>query len=488
MSADDATIDQATAEKIDKAAKLYDALEDADIDLEDLPQQGGTTRRELMQAMGAVGLGSVVGGAAVNEVTGNARAGTNSVGQIGTASSRVDLYSEDADITAATIDSINDNEVNLTRLVENGTYSDIADAIANEPPTNSTGTRHVIEPGSYTVGSGYQLDYSNREIVAYGSAQKWNVTHGTTEYPVEIKQQDGEAEAIFVVPDNATQYYGVTFRGIDFKPVTGGGAHGAFRFGATTSGGLNRDFRFIDCSFRQFGGPGIETDNNTQNYDMSFVRCRFQKVGAQLTLGKQTFLGNCYILSKNPAVDTPMISIADKSQVVGMILSCSSGSDHGLRVRGGCYIHMKNAEGTGTPSGNAAIIVDDSGLGVTSISGLIDNWDHGVRIDSGPINAVGWHMVNIGTYKFNFQGGNNSHNGTYVAGNIAPGTVNFASTVQSQVMIWSSGIITTSGAAPDPFVFILHKDADGATTGDQPALAYGGSSLVPARYWTGTPF
>lgn len=105
MSADNSSIDPDTAEKIDKAAKLYDALEEADIDLGDIPVSGGSTRREVMQAVGAVALGSVAGGAALNEVTGKARAGSNSVGQIGTASKPVDLEAEDINASEVTTDS-----------------------------------------------------------------------------------------------------------------------------------------------------------------------------------------------------------------------------------------------------------------------------------------------------------------------------------------------------------------------------------------------
>lgn len=108
MATKDEPTDDELAERFPHVAKLERHLREADIDLDDLPQREGTTRRELLQAAGVLGGGALLGGVGANELAGTARAGTNQVGTVGTAANPVDIEAEDVNADSVTTGELND--------------------------------------------------------------------------------------------------------------------------------------------------------------------------------------------------------------------------------------------------------------------------------------------------------------------------------------------------------------------------------------------
>lgn len=79
------------AEAFPHVAQLEEQLKEADIDVGDIPQRKGTTRRDLLAgSAGLLGLGGILTGA-----TGGAQAGDDQAGQFGTQAAPLDGYVED---------------------------------------------------------------------------------------------------------------------------------------------------------------------------------------------------------------------------------------------------------------------------------------------------------------------------------------------------------------------------------------------------------
>lgn len=75
-------------------AELEKRLREADIDISDVPQRPGTSRRELLAALGV----GAVGGAGLLNATRPARAGTSQSGTVGTDANPLDFEGEDLDL------------------------------------------------------------------------------------------------------------------------------------------------------------------------------------------------------------------------------------------------------------------------------------------------------------------------------------------------------------------------------------------------------
>lgn len=75
--------------------ELEQMLAEADINLDDLPQREGTTRRDVLKAAGLAGAAGLTGAGGMTAATEPAKAGSSSAGNWGTKDNPGDFYSED---------------------------------------------------------------------------------------------------------------------------------------------------------------------------------------------------------------------------------------------------------------------------------------------------------------------------------------------------------------------------------------------------------
>lgn len=95
MSTDSDPSTDELEEAFPRVAELERRLREADIDLEDLPQEKGTTRRDLLKAAGVAGVAGLTGAGGMNAATQPASAGSSSAGNWGTKDNPGDFHSED---------------------------------------------------------------------------------------------------------------------------------------------------------------------------------------------------------------------------------------------------------------------------------------------------------------------------------------------------------------------------------------------------------
>jgi len=342
------------------------------------------------------------------------------------------------DATAVNTEVQNNNEVNLTKLVDGGEYQDILDAIANEPATNPRGTRHVIEPGEYgPLSTQRVVTWSNREVSAYGRGHKWNATGSS--HPVVIRW-DGGTDYPLKIGDGVTNMEGGLFRGLEFVPDAAGNGAGAILFDATNSS--LRDFEFRRCAFRRWGGRPVDYAN-IDTFGHTFRECSIHDNSQAGRAGKQqTFVDN-YILIQS---GNSGWVIEDKSQSRGTIAAVKNGST-GIVAEDGTSLNPKNIEGDGSAG---SVGIEAGGVNsVTLRGGRIDNTDIGVKCVEGPLYGH-VDMTNIGTSKYAFEGGANSHNVTHIWGDIRPSEVAVSNSTQKHFLIDSAYRVANAAAGDIP--------------------------------------
>jgi hypothetical protein len=385
-------------------------------------------------------------------------------------------YSRNPDYESVTTDdetagTQNSNEVNLTKLVNEGVYSDILDAIANEPGTNAQGVRHVVEPGTYTVSTAQTVTYSNREVVAYGGGHRYNDAGDTA--PVVIKWTGSTSTVPLTFGDTNTQTEGNTFRGLEFQPDTTDTAIAAFQFEGV-SGAPTRDYLFDRVHIRDWGGPGIRlSPNGTANDNFAHT------------------WRDCGIFKNSGQVD-----LQDQARVFGGFLKCNNGTTPGVLIRKsssvfGTVINVEDG-GTGPIVGDGAVMmpnkIETSSTGGSSQYGLvvqggdvqlkpmivteITRFNTGIKFDNnnGANAKVMCSFNETGTYRFEFAGTDNDHNGTIVLGDIAPSNVNISGSTNQRMLLLPSGELTDAGYLPGLLAFDTDPAGDGSIA---ESLVYG---------------
>jgi len=88
--------------------------EPGEIDVDAIAQETGTSRRQVLQIIAAVGVGSIAGGVSVSQLVSEAQAQastSDSDGNVGTPSDRVDVFADGVDASVIDTENINISEI-----------------------------------------------------------------------------------------------------------------------------------------------------------------------------------------------------------------------------------------------------------------------------------------------------------------------------------------------------------------------------------------
>lgn len=301
----------------------------------------------------------------------------------------------------------NSNNINLTHLVNDGTYSDILDAIANAPPTYPTGTTFVIEPGTYQSGTPQSITWSNRTITVAGEPTAANWTPDREQQPVVIEWTGADADTPLTFDTSNSTLESIRFRGITFRPETAGNGTTAIHFDASSND--IRNVEFDHCTWDDWGGGALDTTHGgPEAYDFDFHRCGIRACSGQAGLPKQTYWNpGCFIQTGNSTGTAA--SFGNLSYVSGVI-GGANGND-GITISSGCKVIAKNFEGDGATAGQNAIVVDHTG-NPAQIFGSLGRWDIPVYVANGSVHT-NFSTTGTETVKVRFQAtANNDHNGS----------------------------------------------------------------------------
>jgi hypothetical protein len=364
----------------------------------------------------------------------------------------------------------NSNEKNLTKLVEDGTYTDIGEAMAKEPANSDPNTTHVIEPKAtpYQASGQYTASWSKAEIAAAGTgtvAGDWWAFNQDS-FPVVIEYDDaGTGNPLITFDSAAGVIRGHEWRGIKFKPTTNGGGNTVLKY-TTGNGNANVSHRFEGVSFYQFGGPGFEgVESNGDAYNFTFKSCA-GVVGGTMKFPEQTLWDG----------DSIFQCISESNQFVGEFgpLSAIGGAmdastdENGVIIDGGCWLEPRNFEGNGN-AGQIGVRVDDTTGGTTSfVGGRVSNWDVGVELTAGSDAFIqaGRFKSNTDDVRLNGVIGGDPHGDTRIYGTskvTAPNATN--DDTGATTFSWRNLNAPTAGEiAPGEWLFdrnnnrIIHRD------------------------------
>jgi len=111
--------------------------EPGDIDVDAIAQETGTSRRQVLQIIAAVGVGSIAGGVSVSQLVSEAQAQASTSdgdGNVGTPADRVDVFADGVDASVIDTENANIGGRQLVTLDPNG---DLSSATATDTLTIS---------------------------------------------------------------------------------------------------------------------------------------------------------------------------------------------------------------------------------------------------------------------------------------------------------------------------------------------------------------
>lgn len=388
----------------------------------------------------------------------------------------------DAEFGDTTHDSVstdeqNNNEINLTSLVEDGTFTSILDAIANADQVSAPGNRLIIEPGVYQADTQRTLTYSDREISAYGTGHVWNTNGDTLPVVIEWTGSTGGGERMLTIGDGSTLVEGLKFGGIEFQPQTKKDAITGVYYDTSTSGGQARDITWERCAWRFFGNEPIGNASATPTFDIKYHNCSWYQNDVVASLGVQATVWGGYF---SPSQGSNGLKIGTKSLVFGVRADIQDNSV-AIEARDNSLIMPGNLEAQSSP-GSIGITVTAAPGAPVSISGTFDGFETGVRVDDGPI-YLDAKFPNINGNMVEFTGGNNAHNGYLLQGNYAPTQIQFDSFLQQGLILSSNELQNASESELVPGWFGIDTDRNGTGT---TAIVYGEgitSTTKYAYYW-----
>jgi len=143
--------------------------EPGDIDVDAIAQETGTSRRQVLQIIAAVGVGSIAGGVSVSQLVSEAQAQastSDSDGNVGTPADRVDVFADGVD--ASVIDTgkqtITAGRHILMAAGEiNATYSGDLAGLRSALADAADGDAVIPAPGTYNLGT-TPLDFSSKKL------------------------------------------------------------------------------------------------------------------------------------------------------------------------------------------------------------------------------------------------------------------------------------------------------------------------------------
>lgn len=390
------------------------------------------------------------------------------------------LESESPDVTFGTVgadvvnaDQLNNTEINLTSLVEDGTYGDIGDAIAQEPATHPQGTVFIIERGTYSISGIKSISWGNRHIKAAGfngpAGNVWNPDSDTQ--PVVIECDTNPA---FSIDADSTLHKGGSITGIEFTEASGSSVPVGLRFNPTNGGQID-NWWFIGCVWDGFSGAGISNAGGNQTFNVTFRACGIRGHSAEATFPAQTYWDHdCYIEAVNSTADKGSAYFDEKSYVGGTIGGTNA---NGVRVDKWCVVDAKNFELSSTSGSDVAVFVD-GGNEEVFVGGHLDSWNTAVKLLSGyaAIDASRFDL-NIGTW-VHFVGAAQAHAKT-IGWGFEKNKTEMDNT--QSVYLWVRHIQGAANVADwDEGNVGWAFDVDGAGT---PGLVYNVPGVTGVHYW-----
>lgn len=306
----------------------------------------------------------------------------------------------------------NNNEINLTRLVENGTYADIHDAMANEPPNHPQGTRFMIEPGDYTVSSGpYQITHNNAEYAAYGGVHPWADSVDNSA-PVHITL-DGAAigaNPAFEFGDGVSRCYGNQFNGIAWEATGTQDVWAAWN--GVDQSSLVFDFEFNGCFWEGFTGPVNNHANLALNFANSYYRCGWTNIDAKVQFGNQADLRVC--TNTNHNTTGPAMMVPNLGTVWAHTIKGDRTKQPGIELGDYVVAQFKNAEG-GSNTGEQSMVLCTANTQAKILPSHISRCRTQIQADNGGLISMGPHTDGgTTTEEVRLTGANNDHNATFL--------------------------------------------------------------------------
>ncbi|QIO20859.1 hypothetical protein [Haloarcula sp. JP-L23] len=427
-------------------------LEEENEEIRQTLQRMLPNRRDIIK----MGLGAAAGAVGLSATNSSAAAGSDQAGQFCTqpeyfettgdyvtAESGDTHNKERIDLTVKSIcaGEQNNNEVNLTRLVEDGTYTDIADAIANEPPDNEAGTVHIIEPGIYMLDSSqfpHTITYSNRSIAAKGYGQWFNEDIRDENRAAELVVPDGSSGAVFDISDGSTRVEGVEFAGLRIRPETNlESTASPFRW-ETTNSPVIRANRWRQCYISNFDAAPFDTigGNPTAPFGNEWISTTlFENHGRANFAAQPRIYGG---LIRGGGSSNYMVQFSEKPTMLGTEIINNADNPLGILYggTGGGFIQFGNCEGRGA-SGTVALEVQAGSTGQLQVHGLINDHETGILAQedsAGNTNFATYASFENTMMPVVLGGNNNSHNDTVLGGNLRPGEVTIAN--EDQRLFW----------------------------------------------------
>jgi len=143
-----------------------------EIDVDAIAQETGTSRRQVLQIIAAVGVGSIAGGVSVSQLISEAQAQastSDSDGNVGTPADRVDLFADGIDANGAEfnsnditgVSSLSTEEANVTNeTFISATRSSSANNVSAGTRTNIVDTQNIDNRGEFNSNQQFTPDKS----------------------------------------------------------------------------------------------------------------------------------------------------------------------------------------------------------------------------------------------------------------------------------------------------------------------------------------
>lgn len=353
----------------------------------------------------------------------------------------------------------NSNEVNLTELVNDGTYTDILDAIDNEPSKNPQGTVHVIEPGTYQATTEAVVTYNSRSISVAGGVPAMDTgPQSSTTAPVVIEWDGGDnADMITLNDGSGGDTHSVRILGIEFDQTgTQSGVRGIVH--DVSGGGRSFNHTIERCKFRTITGRPIDVDGSAIDaFQNDYLFCGVNPGGSGAAgpdVGAIAYvMGGTY---RSASADYAL-RVGRTSQVIGCDISPNSGNTGVLAYEFGAQIQPRDVEG----DGGTEVAVEVDGVTGSPQNMVIlpepDNLSKSLVVTDGPVFA--WLGDDGTTVEFN--GANNDHNGSLVLTDHEPGDISVSG--NQNIRIISCTEVSNVGATTLPRGWMgIDNDRDGA--------------------------
>jgi len=305
--------------------------EPGEIDVDAIAQETGTSRRQVLQIIAAVGVGSIAGGVSVSQLVSEAQAQastSDSDGNVGTPADRVDVFADGVDA------SVIDTEVG--RITSDSTeVINVPSGVATLSEAMNNATEFIDAKNNVGVVVNIESGHEVTSTSLVTSGHYRNISVQSEDNTVPVGNISGN---LFTISECAGPEVDVLF------DLQGNGRDGA------------------DCANTQLSITNGSGFLNAGRRGISVRRA------STVHAGGADFSGAI----------TRCVHVSTGSMLSGQGLTANNAGDHAVYASRGCTIHVQNAEinNAGTSSVacrrsfiNAEDVVIDGGGGITASNG-----------------------------------------------------------------------------------------------------------------------